>query len=465
MKNKVMATIKKYNMLHGGEGVVIGLSGGADSVSLISVLSELAPIFNLRLYAVHLHHGIRGAEADEDEAFVAGLCKSLGIELFSYRRDIPAEAERLSLSVEEAGRKARYELFDEVMKKTGSSKIAVAHNMNDNTETVLMHLFRGTGIKGLGGIAPVRDNIIRPLIEVKRSEIEQYCKEKDLHYRTDSTNFEEEYTRNKVRLTLLPWLEENLNPSVSEALNKFSSLMREENDYLDSLAADAYKKCKLEGATLDTAELLSLDPVLRRRVVRLLFTEYVKGLKDISSEHIRQVCALAQKRSGSSINLPYELVARIEYGKLILEKNTDNACGYCYELKLNEELYIPETDSFAVICDKKKEIKGKIIYTNRFRCDIIKSKLTLRTRREGDKIYLNGIGGNKKLKKLFGELKISRAERDRIPLLALDSEILWAGGLKTSDKYRSENGNLYFYFWRNVDEGEYQCTDTRGEDN
>jgi tRNA(Ile)-lysidine synthase len=462
MRNRVMATIKKYNMLSKGDGVVIGLSGGADSVSLISVMKELEHIFDIRLYAVHVNHGIRGDEADGDEDFVRELCESLGVELFTFKRDIPAEAERLSISVEEAGRRARYELFNEVLKKVNANKIAVAHNMNDNTETVLMHLFRGTGIKGLGGIAPVRDNIIRPLIEVKRSEIEEYCEYNGLSYRTDSTNFEEEYTRNKVRLKLIPWLEDNLNPSVCEALNKFSNLMRDEDDYLNREAESEYERCKTDydKAALDVNRLRSLDPVLGRRVVRLLFAEYVKSLKDISSEHIRQVFALAQKRSGSSINLPYELVARIEYDKLILEKNTNDAGGYCYELKLNEELYIPETDCFAVICDKKKEIKGKIIYTNRFRCDIIKARLTLRTRREGDKIYLNGIGGNKKLKKLFGEMKISRTERDRVPLLALDSEILWVGGLKTSDKYRSEDGNLYFYFWRNVNEGEYQCTDT-----
>lgn len=447
MKNQVIATIKKYNMLQRGDGIVTGLSGGADSVSLISVLSELAPMYSLRLYAVHLNHGIRGAEAERDEAFARELCEKLGVEIFVFKRDIPAEAKRLGMTVEEAGRKLRYELFNEVLERTHSSKIAVAHNMNDNVETVLMRLCRGTGIRGLGGISPVRDNIIRPLIEVKREQIEDYCAEKGLAYCTDSTNLSDDYTRNKIRLTLIPWLRENLNPSVCEGINKTSVFMREEDSYLDSIASEAYEKCLLGEGKIDCNILLSYNIVIRRRVIRLMFSQFVKSLKDISAEHIEAVCSLAEGKSGASVSLPYSLIAKKEYSTLFIEKAADEPKSFCYELELNTPVYVEQTGCYVAIYDKKTEINGNLLYTNRFKCDIIKNRLSLRSRMDGDKIYLNGVG-SKRLKKLFSDLKISRSERDGIPLLAMGSEILWVCGLRTSGRYRCEDGGLYFYYWR-----------------
>ncbi len=456
MKNRVLSTIKKYNMLQKGDGVVIGLSGGADSVSLISVLKEIQPLYDLRLYAVHLNHGIRGDEAQRDEAFARELCEGLGVEIRIFRRDIPIEAKALGMTLEEAGRKIRYELFEQVLKETGSSKIAVAHNMNDNAETVLMRLCRGTGIRGLGGISPVRDNIIRPLIEVKRCEIEAYCGEKGLDYCTDSTNLSEDYTRNKIRLTLIPWLEENLNPSLCEGINKTSGFMRQEDSYLDSLAQAAFKECGTGDNSVSCKKLLAYDTVIRRRVIRLLFARYVKSLKDISAEHIQAVCILAEGKSGASLNLPYSLTAKKEFDALIIEKSTPKPEGYCYELELNRSVYISEINGFVGIYDKKTEIKGNLLYTNCFKYDIINNRLCLRSRKEGDKIALSGIGGSKRLKKLFNDLKISRDKRDTIPLLAMDSEILWVGGLRTNDKYKCRDGGVYFYFWRNEpDEGKH----------
>ncbi len=449
MKNQVLATIKKYNMLNKGDGVVIGLSGGADSVSLLSVLKEIQPLYELRLYAVHLNHNIRGEEAKRDELFAKELCKVLGVEIFSFSADVAQEAERLGMTVEEAGRKIRYELFDKVLKETESNKIAVAHNMNDNAETVLMRLSRGTGIRGLGGIAPVRDNIIRPLIEVKRSDIEGYCAKQRLNYCTDSTNLVTDYTRNKIRLELIPWLEQNLNPSVCEGINKTSVFMREEDVYLDSLAREAYDNCLQGKGCLSCSRLSGYAAVIVRRVVRLLFSEYVKSLKDISSEHIQAVCDLTESKSGSKVSLPYGLTAKRDYDLIILEKNSKELQGYSYELSLNSPLYIKEIDCFVAICNKKMEISGKLLYTNRFRCDIISDKLCLRTRKDGDKIYQKGIG-SKRLKKLFGDLKISRNKRDAIPLLAMEGDILWVGAepYRTSDSYRADEGGVYFYFWR-----------------
>ena len=448
MREKVLATIKKYNMLQNGDGVVVGLSGGADSVSLIAVLKELQPEYSLRLYAVHLNHNIRGEEADRDEEFVRRLCRKLDVELFVFSRDVAASAKELSLTVEEAGRRIRYELFNKVLKETKSTRIAVAHNMNDNAETLLMRLSRGTGMKGLGGILPVRDNIIRPLIETSRQDIEAYCARKGLDYCTDSTNLSTDYTRNKIRLELLPWLRDNLNPSIYDALNKTAGFLSEEDSYLDSLGAEAYKVCSLGNKALSCQTLSEYDPVIRRRVLRLFFREYVPSLKDISADHISALMSIAEGKSGRSADLPYGLRARREYDRLILEKQVNNPTGFLYELELNKPVYIKELEAFAAICDKKTEIKENLLYTNCFKRDIINDKLYLRTYHGGDKIYLNGINGNKKLKKLFGEQGIAPSERCRIPLLAMDSEVLWVCGLKTNDRYKCEDGGLYFYFWR-----------------
>lgn len=454
MKNTVLATIKKYNMLTKGDSVVIGLSGGADSVSLTAVLSEIAPLYSLKLYAVHLNHGIRGEEAKRDENFAKELCQRLGIEIFVFERDVTKEAAELSMTVEEAGRKIRYELFNEVLNKTGSSKIAVAHNLNDNVETVLMRLCRGTGIRGLGGIAPVRDNIIRPLIEVKRSDIEKYCAAKGLSFCTDSTNLVTDYTRNKVRLELIPWLENNLNPSVCEGINKTSVFMREEDEYLDNTAKTAFKDCAEGENSLSCTKLMKYDIAIRRRVVRLLFTRYVKSLKDISAEHIQAVCALAESKSGSSVSLPYDLTARREFDIIVLQETQPKVQGFRYELELGKPVFVRQMGAFVAVYDKKQDISEKIIYTNCFKCDIIADRLCLRSRLEGDKIYLKGINGNKKIKKLFGDLKIGLEKRDGVPMLAAGSEVLWIGEpvRRTSDKYRCGDGGLYFYIWKKTEE-------------
>ena len=448
MKNKVISAIKKYHMLEKGDGVVVGVSGGADSVSLVFVLNEIKALYDLRLCAVHINHNLRGAEADADEEFVRELCEKIGVELFVFSLDVKGEARRRSMTIEEAGRALRYEKFEEVRQKTRSSKIAVAHNKNDNTETVLMHLFRGTGTKGLGGIPPVRENIIRPLIETGRSEIESYCKKNSLAYRTDSTNLEEDYTRNKVRLVLIPWLKENLNPSADTAINRTAEMLRSENEFLDRLSRKAYESCVSEKHIVDIERFLTFDPVIRQRVVRLIFKTYVKSLKDITWEHILSVCSLAEGKSGRSVSLPYNLEARRDFDRLIIEKRKENFDGFCMKMEINKAVYVESMNCFAAIYDKKTEIKGKLLYTNSFNCDIINNEFFIRSPQMGDKIFLQGVGGYKKLKKLFSENKISSGERCKIPLLVMNNEVLWVGGLKTNDIYKTKDGNLYFYFWK-----------------
>lgn len=448
MKNKVLSTIKKYNMLQRHEGVVVGVSGGADSVALLQVLNEIKPLYNLKIYAVHVNHNLRGAEADSDENYVRELCKRLGVELFVFSPNVKKEAKTRSMTVEEAGRAIRYEKFEEVRQKTGSGKIAVAHNKNDNMETVLMNLFRGTGTKGMGGIPPVRGDIIRPLIEVERCGIENYCKNNGLAFCSDSTNFETDYTRNKIRLVLIPWLKENINQSVDLAIDRTAEMLRSENEFLDRLGNEAYKACVEEKNVIKIESFLTYDMVIRQRVVRFVFKTYVKSLKDITREHISSVCALAEGKSGRKINLPYGLEARRDFDRLIIEKKMEKNEGFCLRLEPDKAVYVKELNCFAGIYNKKSEIKGKLLYTNCFNCDIINGEFFIRSPQNGDAIYLKGVGGYKKLKKIFAEHKIGSEERMKTPVLVMGDEVLWVCGLKTNDLYKAEDGNLYFYFWK-----------------
>lgn len=224
-------TIKKYNMLNHGDSIVVGLSGGPDSMCLLHVLMGLKEAWGLKIYAAHLNHQFRGRDADEDALYVKKKCEEWGIEVFIQVFNVPAYAKEKGLSSEEAGREIRYKLFYEVAHKVGANKIAIAHNMNDNAETVLMNLFRGSGIEGLKGIEATRGEIIRPLINVRRDEIEAYCHEKKLNPRIDKTNLEPIYGRNKVRLELIPYIEKHFNGNIMSTLQRLSDIVTIENGF------------------------------------------------------------------------------------------------------------------------------------------------------------------------------------------------------------------------------------------
>ena len=200
MKPKVIQTIKKYNLINSGDKIVLGVSGGPDSIAMLDILNQLKDEMNFEIYVVHINHNIRGKDADEDEEYVKKFCEKYNIKFFAKKIDVPAIAKNKKIGTEEAGRKVRYEYFEEILKETKSNKIAIAHNKNDKVETIIMHLLRGSGIPGLKGIEPIRGNkFIKPLIECDRQEIEKYCRENNLQPRIDKTNFENEYTRNKIR--------------------------------------------------------------------------------------------------------------------------------------------------------------------------------------------------------------------------------------------------------------------------
>ncbi|MCH5207272.1 MAG: tRNA lysidine(34) synthetase TilS [Oscillospiraceae bacterium] len=288
----VKTAIVENNMLRGGETAVCALSGGADSTALLLVLKELSGEIGFKLKACHLNHGLRGEESDRDESFCAKLCESLGIELYRKKINVRDHAKKHE-SVEETARKLRYRFFEEARERFGENSLtATAHNANDSTETVLLNLVRGTGLKGLCGIPPVRDKVIRPLIYAKRSEIEEFLKERGQTFVTDSTNFSEDYTRNKIRLKLLPEILE-INPSAIEAFSRMSKILRGDSDYLESLAENAFAGAKRQNG-YDALELFKLEEPIKSRAIRKIL---IDGGVEPSELRIKTALSLLSKRS------------------------------------------------------------------------------------------------------------------------------------------------------------------------
>ena len=245
-EEKVLNTIKKYNMLNKGDKVVIGVSGGPDSISLLNCLNNLKGKLNIELYVAHINHQIR-KEADEETEYVKEFCKKINVEFFYKKVDVEGIAKELKIGTEEAGRNIRYEFFEEVAKRVGANKIATAHNSNDNAETVLMNLIRGTSVSGLKGIEKVRDGkFIRPIIEISRQEVEEYCKKENLNPRYDKSNEGNIYTRNKIRNMLIPFIKKEFNPNIVEGINRLSSIASEQEKFIDNIVQKEYRNILIE---------------------------------------------------------------------------------------------------------------------------------------------------------------------------------------------------------------------------
>ncbi len=445
MLTKVKNTIEKFNMLKKGDRVIIGVSGGADSVCLAHIMNCLKEEYSLEIVLVHINHQLRGAEADRDEAYVMSLGERFAdkVRIFSY--DVEKIAREKGLTLEEAGRELRYKAFYKVAGDKG--KIAVAHNINDNCETMLMRFFRGTGIKGLCGINPIRDNIIRPLIEISRAEIEGYCVENKLEYYTDYTNNIDIYTRNKIRLRLIPFIERELNPNIVNTLYRTSEIMAAEDRYLNDAAQKAYAECEVSPKRIDVEKLKTYDPVIQRRIIRLGFVDFSADLHDISYSNVENVLSLTEKESGRTIELPHGLRAVREQSTIYFCRSEERK-PFCYEINIDEKIYCRELGAYILLTDKKCEKNAKLLYTIAFDYDKIILPLALRSRQTGDKIYIAGIGGNKSLKKLFIDSKIPMVERDGIPLLAMGSDVLWISNMKTSDRYKAKDTTInYLYMY------------------
>lgn len=448
MLNKVRSYVLEHNMLSLGDRIVVGVSGGADSICLFDVLIKLSKEYDLSLFVVHVNHGIREEEASIDQGFVEEFCKKHNIAYSSVKKDVVSIAKKEGLSEEEAGRNVRYQAFKDFYIKNKCTKIAVAHNKNDNAETFLFNLFRGSGITGLTGIPPVRDSIIRPLLCLEREEIELYLSEKQIPYRIDSTNLTQDYSRNKIRNKILTYGKEEINNGIIEHISNSTRMLKEIESFILNNVKDAFEKIVYEEEekySINTNEFNKLDIVIKKELVREIIKRLTNSLKDIDSTHIEMILDLSDKQVGKSLDLPYGIIALKGYDNIAFGKNYKNKKK---EQKRELEpinLQIPGSISLPhsknIITTKLKEYqKGIEIpkqgYTKWFDYDKIENTVLLRTRQEGDFIQINSKGNRKKLKSLFIDDKIAKENRATVPLITDGSHVIWIIGGRISEKYK-----------------------------
>ena len=324
MKEKFLKTIKKYNQIDNGDSIVVGVSGGPDSMCLLNLLNEikLEGLLSFNIYVAHINHMIR-EEAIDDEKYVEEYCKNNDIPFFSKRIDIISESKKDKTSTEETGRNARYAFFEEVLLKTNSNKIATAHTANDNAETVLMNILRGSGTSGLKGIQPVRDNkFIRPLIEFTRIEIEEYCELNKLNPRIDKTNSENIYTRNKIRNMLIPYIQDEYNPNIIKTLNRLSEISSGENEYLDKVVENEYNKIVIKeeigkSIELDLKQFNLLEMVIKSRIILYTINKLLGNCQGIELIHIKDIIKLCENNVGNKFLIPNKKVKILVKNKKI----------------------------------------------------------------------------------------------------------------------------------------------------
>lgn len=445
MLNKFLKTVEKHRMLEKGEGVVVGVSGGPDSVCLLHLLWRIKDMYDLKLYAVHLNHRFRGEEADADAAYVKEFCDKLDIPSFIFSEDIARYSREKGISFEEAGRERRYQLFYQVMAQQGAGKIAVAQNMDDQAETVLMRFMRGSGLEGLGAISYVRDHtIIRPLLDTSRKEIEDYCEAFQLKPRIDKTNLEAIYTRNRIRLELIPYIEKHFNSKIKETLWRTANLFREDREWIELSVQKNFEEAarkEKDAIRVDCQAIRKMHPAMGKRVLRRALQEVCGGLADTEHVHIAHILELVHKGNvGAKIDLPKGMMAELGYGVLMIKKRRAiDPVEFIYPLDIGESLYLPElnaTVTSKIIPLDQWNPQDKHPYKKYFDLEKIEQGIIIRNRRSGDRFVPYGMQGRKKLKDYFIDEKVPREMRDRIPLVCDGHEIMWVVGYRTSERYK-----------------------------
>lgn len=483
--------IEQYNMLEECSHIVIGLSGGADSVCLLLVLMDYIQKNKLQilLHAIHVHHGIRKESADRDRLFCEELCAKYEIAFDWVQVDIPRLARESGQTEEEAGRNARYEIFRKKAEKLGRARIAVAHHMNDQAETIIMNLLRGSSLRGMCGILPVRGAVIRPLLGTTRQEIEAFLLGCGQTYVTDESNYNTMYTRNRIRQEVIPYLEEKINPQVVRRIAEMADSVQEAEEFIQNRAREAYQDCVTEfdengmqqlvqcldiavkqgGIMIDAKKFSQLDRIIGKKVVCMALTALSGAEKDIYRTNIEDVCALFEQQVNKSRSLPYRLSARRTYDGVFIgrgqalqqmeyeqeqfeeEQNLKrefsiDIAGLADSMEIGVPIRVPiehmiymGKDGMVFISNIVLELQENVDfsenndYTKVFDYDKMKGNLVFRFRRDGDRMTVTSDGQTRKLKKEFIDRKIARESRDLILLLAADHMVYWAVGVRRSE--------------------------------
>ena len=424
MKKSILKAIEDFSLLEGEvKEITVALSGGADSMSLLYALLELRQELGVCISAAHLNHMIRGDEADRDEAFVKEQCRALGVTLYCERADVPEYAKQQALSIELAARQVRYEFLSRVSK----GLVATAHNSDNNLETVIFNLTRGTAIDGICGIPPKRGKFIRPLLLCTREQIEAYCLEKNIPYVTDSTNLSDDYTRNKIRHKIVPVLRE-LNPSVESTVMRACSNLRQVSDFLEGLATEVLQNSVLPDGCLDLKDFKALPKAVATQVLKK-YVEQKNPEITLEAVHINALYSTAL--SGGRTSLPKNYSAVCEKQKLFICIASKKAPLYAYEVDLEEK----DVNFF------ENSIKiNNLLLNNAFDCDKIIGKLVIRARASGDKIRLLNRGCTKTLNKLYNEYGVPLSERDNLPVIADDNGVVWVCGIGVAQRCAVSKG-------------------------
>lgn len=432
MEDKVFRFLQDNALLQAGDDVTVALSGGADSVALLWVLRSLAPRLGITLRAAHFHHGLRGAEADRDADFCARLCADWEIPFSLGRGDVAGRAAETGESIEEAARVLRYAY----LRSVAPGKLATAHNADDNVETILLHLLRGTGLRGLGGIPPRRENVVRPLLLCTRAEIEALLEREGLPHVEDGTNATDDCLRNRIRHRILPLLRAE-NPSLSHTVGRTAALLRAEEDYLSHLARAAGAECRLEEGWACT-KLLALDPVLRRRVLLGILTGL--GLEDPSQVYVDALEGLLTAGPSASVSLPGGRIARRTYDLLSFSDEAPLPALEDTALPVPGCLLLPEGLG-SITCSVTKNLKicKKNLNTFALKCDMIATlELRVRGRRPGDRLSLSG--GTKSLKALMIDRKLPARVRGAIPVITAGGRPIAVFGIGVDPAWAASDG-------------------------
>lgn len=447
LKKKVIDIIFREKLIDENDNVLVALSGGADSVSLLHILNSIKNDVKIKnIYAFHLNHQIRWIDSHKDASFSYDICKKLNIPCFLKSYNVLKYSKENKISVEEAAREVRYNFLFQIKEKLNINKIAVAHNLDDQCETIIMRLFRGTGTSGLRGMDYFnKNNVIRPLLDIKREEIEEYCISNDINFINDNTNFEDVYTRNKIRLKLIPYIEKNFSYNFKNNIFKLSKNIREEDLFIDNIVKKIFDEnvCIIDDDTLkfDVENIKSFDKVIQKRIIKKSYEFINKGINGLENIHVDDgIKVLDSEKTNVSIDLPNGVVIEKAYNDFYIGKtrNKHKVKNIEYLINIGDKMYLSDFDLYIetkiVDRDKTKRLNTSSSTSKSFDYDKIKGNLIIRNRKEGDKIKILGLGGTKKIKDIFIDNKIPNAQKDNIPILSDENKIIWIYGYQMSDE-------------------------------
>lgn len=442
--DKILKTLEKYNMLSQGDHVLVGLSGGPDSVCLLNILNILKSKYKLKVSAAYIDHGLRPQDVPREIEFCKNLCNSLETPFYIEAINVREFAEKEKINIQEAARILRYGALDQISMKIKANKLAVAHNADDQAETVLMRLLRGAGPAGLSGIPPVRKKIIRPLIEIERFDIENFLIEKNIPYILDPSNENIKYLRNRIRQILMPVIK-SISPKATHIIAKTAEIIREENDYINTSVTKALMRL-MSRKTDNRVELFCnpmevLNIVILRRALRVAI-DSVKGLKGIDFDHIDEIINLIKKgKPGDRLYLPKGIRVIKSYSTLVITAETLKKLS-TYLIDEPKDIFLKENSILLSIKEVRlNEIEnlGDGKNTAFVDADKVKFPLIVRCRQDGDYFYPFGFGKRKKLQDFFVDEKIPRDERDLIPVIESDGKILFIAGYRLDDRFKIEH--------------------------